>query len=99
MKFFSSCLKQDKLTFTYGKIVNIYSVYGISFSNHRYDDYSTLGNCLVRTVKLTKNVNIDKYKYSGYGIVFDKRGTFHFLEMDLVQCSNFLSRYELFYTS
>ena len=27
-------------------------------------------------VKLTKNADIDKYKYSGYGIGFDSRGTF-----------------------
>ena len=29
-------------------------------------------------VKLTKNRHIDKYKYSGYGIEFDARGTFLF---------------------
>ena len=27
-------------------------------------------------VKLVKNVDIDKYKYSGYGIGFDRNGTF-----------------------
>ena len=27
-------------------------------------------------VKLSKNVNIDKYQYSGYGIGFNRRGTF-----------------------
>ena len=27
-------------------------------------------------VKLTKNSDIDKYQYSGYGIVFDSKGTF-----------------------
>ena len=29
-------------------------------------------------VKLTKNSNIDKYKYSGYGIGIDRRGEFSF---------------------
>ena len=29
-------------------------------------------------VKLTKNLDIDKYKYSGYGIGFDRRGEFSF---------------------
>ena len=29
-------------------------------------------------VKLTKNKDIDKYKYSGYGIGFDSGGTFSF---------------------
>ena len=30
-------------------------------------------------VKLNKNANIDKYKYSGYGIIFDRRVSFVFL--------------------
>ena len=29
-------------------------------------------------VKSTKNVDIDSYKYSGYGIGLDRRGTFSF---------------------
>ena len=41
-----------------------------------YDDCSRLENSLFGAVKLTKNVDIDKYKYSGYGIGFDRRGTF-----------------------
>ena len=31
----------------------------------------TLGNCLFRTVKLTKNVDPDKYGYSGHGVQRD----------------------------
>ena len=27
-------------------------------------------------VKLTKNVDVDLYKYSGYGIIFDRKGFF-----------------------
>ena len=41
-----------------------------------YDDYPVLENYLFGPVKLTKNSDIDKYKYSGYGIGFDRRGTF-----------------------
>ena len=29
-------------------------------------------------VKLTKNADVDKYKYSGYGIKFDEEGTSSF---------------------
>ena len=29
-------------------------------------------------VSLTKNADIDKYKYSGYGIGFDRHGEFSF---------------------
>ena len=32
-----------------------------------------LNDWLFGSVKLTKNVNPDKYKYSGYGIGFDSR--------------------------
>ena len=30
------------------------------------------------TVKITKNSDIDNYKYSGYGIGFDRKGNFSF---------------------
>ena len=33
----------------------------------------TLSNCLAGSVKLTKNADPDKYKYSGYDIRFDSR--------------------------
>ena len=33
----------------------------------------TLNNCLFGSVKLTKNADLDKYKYSRYGIGFDSR--------------------------
>ena len=33
---------------------------------------------MFRAVKLTKNSNIDKYKYTEYGIGFDSKGTFLF---------------------
>ena len=36
----------------------------------------TLGNSLFDAVKLVKNTDIDKYKYSGYRIGFDTKGTF-----------------------
>ena len=33
----------------------------------------TLSNCLFGSVKRTKNIGLDKYKYTGYGIGFDSR--------------------------
>ena len=39
-------------------------------------DGITLENCLFGAVKLTKNADIDTYKYSGYGIGFDSKETF-----------------------
>ena len=41
-----------------------------------YDDYPALKNYLFGAVKLLKNADIDKHKYSGYGIGFDRRETF-----------------------
>ena len=38
----------------------------------------TLKNCLFGGVTLTKNPDIDKYGYSGYGIGFHRRGCFSF---------------------
>ena len=76
VKFTGSCLKQHKITFNHITILNIYIVYEISVSNRGYDDYPTLKNCLFGAVKLTKNADIHKYKYSGYAIGFDRNGTF-----------------------
>ena len=76
-----SCLIQDRATFNHGKIVSIYIVYKIiRIANINRNRYSNLAieNALFGAVSLTKNVDIDKYKYSGYGIAFDKRGSFSF---------------------
>ena len=75
VKLNGSCLKQDKITYTHGKVVNIYIVYKI-FSYSYRDDCPTLENCLFGAVTLIKNTDIDKYKYSGYGIGFDKKRKF-----------------------
>ena len=74
--FKGSCLKQNKITYTHGKMVNIYIVYKLNPTPNDFD--SALENCLFGAIKLTKNADIDKYKYSGYGIRFNERGTFLF---------------------
>ena len=57
--------------------MNIYIVYelGVSTSNN---NEPTLKNFLFGAVTLTKNTDIDKYGYSGYGIGFDRRSSFSF---------------------
>ena len=70
-------MKQEKVTFNHGKVVNIYIVYEISKSIN-ISAYPTLENCLFGAVTLTKNAVIDKYNYSGYGIGFDRHGSFSF---------------------
>ena len=71
-------MKQDKITYTHGKIVNIYIVYEINKKDNTIISDPTLENCLFGAVTLTKNVNIDRYGYSGYGLGFDRKGSFSF---------------------
>ena len=63
-------MKQDKITFNHGKIVNIYTVYELD--KIYVKTTPTLVNCLFGAVSLTKNTDIATYKYSGYRIGFDR---------------------------
>ena len=65
------------------KIVNIYIVYETEKSVN-ISSYPTLENCLFGAVKLTKHVDVDLYKYLGYGIGFDRKG-FHSIGNELVE--------------
>ena len=75
VKFNGGCLKQDRPTLLHGGIVNVYIVYEIT-NNFNVSSYPTLENCLFGAVELTKNADIDKYRYSNYGIRFDRKGFF-----------------------
>ena len=77
VKFTGSCLKQPQFTYTHKIIVNIYIVYELGASTSHNTD-PTLKNCLFGAVTLTKNADIDKNGYSGYGIGFDRRSRFSF---------------------
>ena len=75
VEFNGSCLKQGSVTFNFGKVVKICIVYEISKSMN-ISDYPPLENCLFGAVSFTKNADINKYKYSGYGIGFDRHESF-----------------------
>ena len=78
LKFNKSCLKQsNKLVYSYGREVNVYIVYEIGTSGSKDSD-PTLKNCLFGAVTLKKTADIEKYRYCGYGIRFDRRGSFSF---------------------
>ena len=78
VKFNNGCLKQlDKLTYDYGRKVNIYIVYELGASKSNDSDL-TLKHCLFRDITWRKNAGIEKYGYSGYGIGFDRRSSFSF---------------------
>ena len=77
VKFIGGCLQQNKITFTHGKIVNIY-IFFETLTADSNNNYPTLENALFGAVSLTKNADINKYWYSGYVIRFDRRGLFSF---------------------
>ena len=70
-EFKGSYLKQDKISFNHGKVI----VYEIN-KNFNISSYPTLENCLFGAFELTKHPYIYQYKYSGYGIGFDRKRFF-----------------------
>ena len=75
VKFSGDYLKQERLTFNHRKIVNIYIVYEREKSV-KISSYAALENCLFGAVKLIKHIDVDLYKYFGYGIGFDRKGSY-----------------------
>ena len=75
IKFTGSSLRQDKITISRKNRVNIYLAYEIGASTSNISA-PTIKNCLFGAV--TKNADIDKYRYSGYGTGFDRRSSFPF---------------------
>ena len=63
----------------HGAIVNIIIFFKIILrKNYNISSYPTPENCLFRAVSLTKHVDTDQYKYSRYGIGFDRKEEFSF---------------------
>ena len=75
IKFDGSFLNRFPPTIIHGNIVNTYIVYEVT-GDYKDISYPALDNCLFGSVKLTKNADIDKYGYSGYGIGFDRETSF-----------------------
>ena len=74
-KFNGSFLNRFPPTMSHRNVVNMYIVYKIT-SDYKDINYPALENCLFGSVKLTKNADIDKYGYFGYGIGFDRQSSF-----------------------
>ena len=77
VKFTRNCLKQSDHIYTHKKVVNIYIVYELAASSS-HDSDPAIKKCLFGAVTLTKNADIEKCKYSGYSIGFDRRSSFSF---------------------
>ena len=67
VKFTKSCFQQSRHILIHKHIVNICIVQELAASSS-YDSNLTIKNCLFGALTLTKNADIEKYKYSGYGI-------------------------------
>ena len=76
VKFTGSYLKEPKIPYNHSNS-KFYIVYELGASSSHNND-PTLKNCLFGAVTLTKNADIDKYGYSGYGIGFARRSSFSF---------------------
>lgn len=56
VKFDRNCMKQDKITFNSGTIVNFYIVYEVNLWPYDLGTEFTIRNCLCRAISLIKNV-------------------------------------------
>ena len=54
-------------------VINIYCVYQIEPIASSRDTTFTIQNALFAAMQITKNADISKYDYKGYGICFDEK--------------------------
>ena len=74
VKFYGKYLKQDEMTFTDRKIVNMYIFYEINLWNYVDSGDLMVASFFLGAVKLVENADTYKYWYSGYGFRFDTKG-------------------------
>ena len=55
------------------KVINLYISCTLGSQLKNLNTEFTFSNCLFGSVQLTKNSDLDKYKYTGYGIGFHSR--------------------------
>ena len=83
VEFNGSCLKQDKITYNHGAIVNIYIVYELSSNLNNFD--FALKNCLFGAVKLTKMQILISTNILDMILDFVRMEPFYFLGVKLLQ--------------
>ena len=62
------------------KVKNLYISYILGSQLKNLNTDFILSNCSFGSIKLTKNSDLDKYKYTGYSIGFDSRSEFIFTD-------------------
>ena len=78
VEFKGSCLKQDNVTFTHGKVVNIFSIYEISKSIN-ISDYLTIEKCLFGAISLLKMLILISTNILDMGLDLIDMEVFHLL--------------------
>ena len=73
LRFTGSCLREQFATFTPNNVENLFIVYELDRWSQDLNAKFNLKDCLFGAVKLTMNVNPNKYSYSGYGTGFGSR--------------------------
>ena len=58
------------------KVINLCISYTLGPQLRNFNTNFTLSNCLFGSLKLTKNADLDKYKFTRYGIGFDSCGEY-----------------------
>ena len=81
--FNEHCLIKNNI-FIPKKLANLYISYTLGPQLRNLHKDFTLGNCLFGSVKVTKNADLDKSKYTGHGIAFDPRSEVY-LQMEAVK--------------
>ena len=82
LKFNGSCLKQDKATFNPKNVVNLFIFYELGTWSQDLSADFALKDCLFGSVKLAKNSDPNKYKYSSCCIGFDLKSIFSLRNFD-----------------
>ena len=62
------------------KVIHLYISYILNPWLRDLNTNVTLKNCLCESLKVTKNADPQKYKYSGYGIGFNSHSEFSFTD-------------------
>ena len=75
INFTGHCLIKNNIFIT-KKVLNLYISYTLRPQLRHFNTGFPLSNCLFWCVKLTKNTDLDIYRYTGYGIRFDSRGEY-----------------------
>ena len=79
INFNGPCLIKNNISFA-KKVIDLCVSYTLGPQLRDLNTDFTLGNFLFGSVKLAKNADLDKYKYTGYGIGFDSRSEFLFTD-------------------